>query len=117
MKAKKLSRLRRELRRLRTAKYNLSASDLVGFAKKVGRFLNPHRGKEPTYVSVLPNKNPLSIPGHSTVNPYTADAILDVLEADLDSWQAIVEQQEKKDEDPEGLSKGTIRTNRDPGNT
>jgi hypothetical protein len=112
MNKKKLVKLRRELRQLRDAKYSLKLSDLTRFATKVGRKEDTSRGKEPTYVSVyFPESRPLSIPGNKHVNPYTANAILDTFEADLDKLQAWVEEQEtrEKNENIKGLPPTTIR--------
>src|SRR5436309_11340066 len=98
MDKKKLGKLRRELKQLRAGKHNIKTADLTRFAGKVGRKQDRSRGKEPTYVSVaFPELNPLSIPGHKTVNPYTADSIMDIFEADLDKWEDSLDQQEAKE--------------------
>ena len=118
MNKKKIAKLRRELDGLRAGKYNLKTSDVVSLAKRIGRSRDTSRGKEPTYVSVLPRTTPLSIPGHPTINPYTANAILDVLEADLDRWQELAEQmesKEKQDEKRAGLPQTAVREDRDSG--
>lgn len=97
MDRKKLGRLRRELKQLRAAKYNLKTKKLTQFAKKIGRKRDPLRGKEPTYVSVpFPELNPLAIPGHKTVNPFTGDSIMDTFEADLDKWEDHLDEQDAK---------------------
>jgi hypothetical protein len=115
MNRKKIAKLRRELAELRAGKYNLKRSDIVSFAQRVGRRPDTSRGKEPTYVSVFPQQNPLSIPGHSTINPFTALKILDVLEADLDKWEDLLEEQERKeDANSKKLPPATVRTDRDP---
>jgi hypothetical protein len=112
MNKKKIAKLRRELRQLRDAKYSLKLADLTGFAGKVGRKENTSRGKEPTYVSVyFPELRPLSIPSHSKVNPFTANSILDTLEADLDKLEAWVKEQEAKakNDSTEGIPPETVR--------
>jgi hypothetical protein len=118
MDKKKLAKLRRELAQLRAGKYNLKTSKLVSFAGKVGRQRDTSRGKEPTYVSVLPGARPLSIPGHRTINPHTADAVMDSLEADLDRWESMLEETESNaNENSKKLPPATVRTNRDPSGT
>jgi hypothetical protein len=114
MTRKKLVKLRRELQKLRGAKYSLKTSQLTAFAGKIGRKRDSMRGKEPTYVSTaFPELNNLSIPGHPTINPFTADSIMDVFEADLDRWESWVEQQESKEnENTKKLPPATIRKNR-----
>lgn len=116
MKKKKIAKLRRELKQLRDAKYSLKLRDLISFAGKVGRKEDTSRGKEPTYVNVLfPELRPLSIPSHREVNPFTANSILDTLEADLDKWEAwVVEQEAKaKNENDKGIPPTTIRSDSD----
>jgi hypothetical protein len=119
MTKKKLAKLRRELKQLRDAKYSLKLSDLTGFAKKLGRKENSSRGKEPTYVSIyFPELRPLSIPGHTKVNPFTANSILDSLEADLDRLETwLDEQEENKNEDAKRLPPTAVCTDRDSGGT
>lgn len=117
MGRKKIAKLRRELQGLRARKYNLRPIDLVRFAKRVGRGPDTSRGKEPTYVSVLAGTRPLSIPGHPTINPYTAESILDHLEADLDIWEGLAEaaeaEEENKNEKGKELPSAPIRKSRD----
>jgi hypothetical protein len=117
MNKRKIGKLRRELRALRAGKYNLKTSDLVRFARKVGRLPNTQRGKEPTYVSPIPGTRPLSIPGHTTINPYTADAIMDSFEEDLGRWEDLLEKEPTKSENTKRLPPATICTNRDSGGT
>jgi hypothetical protein len=116
MTKKKLSKLRRELKQLRAGKYNIKPSDLRSFAGKVGRKLSGLRGKEPTYVSIpFPHLNPLSIPGHPTINPFTAENIMDILETDLDAWEDLLEKESLKNENSKKLPPATIRTDRNTG--
>jgi hypothetical protein len=118
MDVRKIAKLRKELQKLRSGKYNLKPSKLVSFAGKVGRFRDTTRGKEPTYTSIIPGVRPLSIPGHPTINPHTADAILDVLEADIDRWEESLKTEEKEpDEDSKGLPRTTVRKDRDSNGT
>lgn len=121
MNRKKIAKLRRELESLRAGKYNLRPTDLVRFARKVGRDPDTSRGKEPTYVSVLPGTRPLSIPAHPKINPYTAESILDHLEADLDRWEDLAEaaeaEEKNKNENSKGLPSATIRKGGDSGRT
>jgi len=119
MTKKKIAKLRRELTSLRAGKHNLKPKDLIRFAGKVSRKRDTSRGKEPTYISLqFPELRPLSIPGHPTINSYTAVAIIDSLEADLDRWEDLLESQEKKtDGNSKELPPATIRTDRDPSGT
>jgi hypothetical protein len=119
MDRKKLSKLRRELKQLRAGKYNATSKKLKRFARKIGREHDPSRGKEPTYVSVpFPECNPLSIPAHKTVNPFTADNIMDDFEADLDRWEDSLEKLEAKTNDKfKQLPAKTIRKNSDSSGT
>jgi hypothetical protein len=114
MDKSKLEKLRNELEALRAGKYNLKTSDLTRFAGKVGRTRDTSRGKEPTYVSVIPGMRPLSIPGHRRINLHTAQSILDTLEADLNRWEELLEEKERKaNENRKRLPPATIRTHRD----
>lgn len=117
MTKKKLAKLRRELNQLRSAKYNIKHSDLTGFARKVGRKPDTSRGKEPQYVSILfPDLRPISIPGHTFVNPHTANAILDDFERmDLFKLEAWLEQQEEKEKNDKhkGIPPETVRQSSD----
>jgi hypothetical protein len=119
MDKKRLRKLRRELDELRIGKYNLKTSDLVRFAGKVGRKENTLRGKEPTFISVpFPELRPLSISSHKTINPHTANAILDSLEADLNKWEDSLEAQERKTNgNDKKLPPETICTDSDPSGT
>jgi hypothetical protein len=116
MNKKKLAKLRRELKQLRAGKHNLKMSDLPRFAAKVGRRPDPKRGKEPTYIShAFPELSPLSIPSHRVVKAYTAEAIMDILEADLDKWESRLEEQElKENENTKRLPATSIRSDGDP---
>jgi hypothetical protein len=114
----KIDRLRSELEGLRAGAFNLKTSRLVSFAESVGR-QRTNRGKEPTYISVLPGRNPLSIPGHPTLKGFTAKSILKVLAADLDCWEDLLDAEEKKQKEkkrnanPTGIPPRAIRKNRD----
>ena len=62
----------------------------------------------------LPGSRPISIPSHPTINPYTAESILDRFEEDLDSFFEIADTQERRErEEPKRLSSGAVRTDRD----
>lgn len=93
----KIDALRDELERLRRGAFNVKHSEIVSFAESCGRSLSP-RGKHPTYESVLPNRNPLSIPGHKSLKGFTVKAILKVLEADLNSWEEMAEERGKQND-------------------
>jgi hypothetical protein len=88
-----LEALRDELEALWVGAFNVKRPALVSFAESVGRRLS-NRGKEPTYVSILPGRNPLSIPGHK-LKGFTVKSILRTLDADLDCWERQIELREK----------------------
>src|SRR5690348_15689986 len=93
----KLDKLQREIDELRAAKHNIRPNDLVSLATKLGRRLDPKRGKHPMYVSdLLPNRPALSIPGHSTIKSYTAMQIVDDLEVDLLMLVELIQQEANK---------------------
>ena len=85
MNRKKIAALRRQLAQLRTRSRDLKERELVRFARKVGRYRDTSRGKEPTYVTDLfPGARPISIPSHGTIKVGVAGNILDSLEEDID---------------------------------
>ena len=109
----KIEALRDELENLRRGAFNIRRSELVSFAESCGR-RESNRGKEPTYVSVLPHRNPLSIPGHTKLKGFTVKSILKVLAADLDCWEEIADREEKrKQNDSKGISPTALRKDRD----
>lgn len=114
---RKLRKLQRELDSLRSAKHNLKPSDLVSLAKKLGRRLDPNRGKHPMYVSdLLPNRRGgISIPGHPTINSYTAVEILDDLEVDLVMLIELVQKEDSKHGNRKALPAAIVRSDRDSG--
>ena len=122
MDRKRIDELRGELEELRAGAFNVKPSRLIEFAKSCGRS-RANRGKEPTYVSSLPGRNPLSIPGHSTIKGFTVKSILRVLEADLDCWEDLLDTQEKgkkeetTNENNKRIPPTAIRKDRDSGGT
>lgn len=88
MDQKRLDKLRREIDKLRP-KGDIKGRELRRLAEAVGRKLSP-RGKEPTWISERFPNRPLSIPGHTKVNRFTAMDILDQLEQDLDEIEATI---------------------------
>lgn len=83
MNKNKIRKLKERLKRLRSGAGGIRSRDLVKFAQALGRE-RIKRGGEPTYVSaLLPYSRPISIPGHPTVNKFTAGNILDALEQDI----------------------------------
>jgi hypothetical protein len=115
MNKKKLAKLRRDLKQLRAGKYNIKPRDLISLAKRLGRRLD-NRGKHPMYVSDLfPSARAISIPGHPTINSYTAEQILDDLELDLVKLEELHEQEEaEENEHPKRLPETTLRKDSDP---
>lgn len=118
MAKRKLAKLRRELQKLRAGKYNVKTSEIVRFAKRVGRVRDTSRGKEPTYISPRPGVLPLSIPGHPTINPHTANSILDVLESDIDREADLLESKERKEnEERKRIPPAAVHEGCDSGGT
>jgi hypothetical protein len=112
MNRQKLEKLRREIESLRNSIHNVRPDDLVSLAKSLGR-KKSKKGKHPTYESTLmPSRNPLSIPGHPTIKPGTARSILDELDADADGISALLDEQEKRN-DTQRLPARTIRKSGD----
>ena len=109
----KLAEIREEIEALRSASRSIRSNDLVSLAKKLGRE-RVVRGKHPQYSStLLPNRNPISIPAHpGTLKVGTALKILDELEVDADGLSALLEEQERKN-DRKRLPPPTIRQSSD----
>ena len=83
-----LRQIREEIGALRS-RGGVRSSELQRLARRLGRTLSP-RGKHPTWVSrLLPAATPLSIPDHGgkELNRYTARAILDQMEQDLNELE------------------------------
>ena len=99
MNKKKLNRIQRHMRALRSKSASLRKNDLVGVAKALGRS-RFNRGKEPTYVSTpFPDLRPVSIPSHpGTLKRFTALGILDQLEDDVLRWEETLESDNDSDE-------------------
>jgi hypothetical protein len=86
MTQKKLDGLRGEVVELRRVKA-VKSREMVRLAKRIGRKL-ADRGKEPTYIHTeLPNRRPISIPGHPTLSIGVKNNILDDLDGDLDAYE------------------------------
>jgi len=88
--AKKIKKLRQELREIRQSPQGRRERDMVAIATKVGR-VRDKRGSEPNYVradnpALSP---PLSIPGHggTDLKLGTVRSIVDALLNDLDAWE------------------------------
>lgn len=92
MTRKRIQKLRQELDQLRAQRSSLGRRELEGFAKKLGRQRRPKGRGEPQWVSkITPSARPVSIPGHKSINAYTASAILDCFENDLDQLEELAE--------------------------
>ncbi len=86
----KTGKLRKRLSVLRT-KGSLKSSEVESLARQLGR-VRHKRGKEPIWVSALfPHLMPSSIPHHGggRLNRFTARAILDRLEEDLEALEEV----------------------------
>lgn len=91
MDRRRLVRLREDIGKLRR-RGGIHATELQALAKRIGRV--PHsRGKEPTWVNPsLPEARPVSMPNHpGDLNRFTAREILNQLEADVDRFEARLE--------------------------
>jgi len=88
MNPPKVIRLRQKLESLR-GKGGVKSTEIQLLAKKLGRKRHK-RGSEPTWINEsFRHLRPVSIPHHSKgLNRFTARAILDQLEADLEAWEA-----------------------------
>lgn len=74
----------------------MKRTSLVQFAHKVGREPSS-RGKETTFSSILlPCRAPMSIPKHPDIKRFTAESILDTLEADLNELRERANKREEK---------------------
>jgi hypothetical protein len=91
MNRKKLGRLRRELAKLREGAGGIGQRELERFAAKLGRRRRASGG-EPQWMSDEPGVRPISIPGHKTINRFTAGSILDAFEADLDRLEEQIDE-------------------------
>jgi hypothetical protein len=82
MERTKLKKLRQQIDILRR-RGGIKPRELEAVAKALGRKLRP-RGKEPMWVTDRAGSRPISIPHHTDLNRFTAQNILDQLEADID---------------------------------
>lgn len=92
MNREKLFKIRKEIEKVRR-QGGVRASDLQRIARLVGRRLAT-RGKEPNWVSdSLPSSRPISIPDHGgrDMRRGTVRSILNDLEGDVDSLEALLE--------------------------
>lgn len=89
MKPKNIAKLKAKILLLRE-KRGIKSSELESLASALGK-VRHKRGKEPTWVDLEhPKLNPLSIPHHSKeLNRFTAQAILDQLENDLEIIESL----------------------------
>jgi hypothetical protein len=79
----KLNKLRQRIDLLRR-RGGIKPGELEGLAKALGR-RRESRGKEPTWVTDRADTRPITIPHHTPdLNRFTAQHILDQLEADID---------------------------------
>ena len=88
MNQKKLSKLRREVKAFRQ-KGGVKSRELESLARAFSRELHS-RGSEPNWVStVFHDLRPISIPHHGgkDLNKFTARAILDQLENDIERFE------------------------------
>jgi hypothetical protein len=108
----KVKRILEEIESCRGAIHNVRPSDLVSLAGSLGREKSK-KGRHPTYESIImPERNPLSIPGHPTIKPRTAKSILADLEADAQEILDRLEQRERNN-DAKRLPQGTVHENPD----
>lgn len=93
MDARKLARIRGEIEAARRKPQ--SQDDLIRLAERLGR-TRSKRGKEPTWVTDLPDLFPLSIPyaKGGDLKPGTKKSILNQLEGDVLAWDEILQERE-----------------------
>ncbi|MCX6000410.1 MAG: hypothetical protein NTU41_12745 [Chloroflexi bacterium] len=92
MDKQKLNRITEKIQACRK-RGGIRAAELESIARELGRAPSK-RGKEPTWVNErFRDLRPLSIPRHGSrdLNRYTAGAILDQLELDLERWEEAIE--------------------------
>lgn len=88
MDAKKIAKIAAEIRALRK-RGGVTASDLEAVAASLGRVCRHGSGSHMKWLSAFKNIRPAIIPRHSgDMKSRTKNAILDVLEEDLLSYQA-----------------------------
>jgi hypothetical protein len=95
MDKKKLARIRDDIAAARRKPQ--TQSDLVGLATRLGRRTRKGgKGKEPTWVTDLHGRFPLSIPYGKgrDLPPGTKKSVLNHLGEDADAWEAILEEQD-----------------------
>jgi hypothetical protein len=90
MNVRKLDKIQRTIESYR-ARGGIKSSELEDLAKELGR-VRSKRGSEPTFISQpFPDLSPLSIPHHGKdLNKFTAKAIIDQLQCDLDRWYNVI---------------------------
>jgi len=92
MNNRRLNKIKQEIESLRN-RGGVKSAELESLARRIGRVRND-RGKEPTWISKqFPYLRPLSIPHHGSkdLNKFTARAILDQLEEDIERWEETLE--------------------------
>jgi hypothetical protein len=97
MNKQRLDKLRQEIEGLRR-RGGIKPAELESLAKGLGR-IRSKRGKEPNWVSVpFPELYPVSIPHHGSqdLGKFTARAIIDRLELDLERWAEEIEPNKKQ---------------------
>jgi hypothetical protein len=94
MDGKKLARIRDDIAAAR--RKSQTQSDLIDLAMRLGRRRKAGKSKEPTYVTDLPGRYPLSIPYNKgrDLPPGTKKSVLNTLEEDADEWEAFLQEQE-----------------------
>ncbi len=95
MDAKRLAKIREDIAAARRKPQ--TQGDLAALASRLGRTRRKGRkGKEPTWITLLPGLFPLSIPNakRGDLAPGTKNKILNHLEDDVAAWELILEEQE-----------------------
>jgi len=89
MTPERIRSLRRRIGRLRVRKANVRSREIVSLAQAAGR-VSVKRGKHSTFEKA--GRPPLTIPHHpGSLSPMTIDSILDMLEADLDQEEGLMD--------------------------
>lgn len=96
MDHRRIKTLRREIDKIRR-RGGIRATELEHLAERIGRERHP-RGKEPTWVHPsIPQARPSSIPKHpGDLNRFTARAILNQLEEDVDMLESMLDREEEE---------------------
>jgi len=100
MDKQKLRKLKTQLAKLRNRSAAIRSTELISFARQLGRERRTQRTGEPAFIStLLPYSRPISIPDHpGTLKRFTAENILDAFERDIFAFEEELETTEEADD-------------------